>query len=303
MPACVYRIDHETTYVHSGRASTSQHIACLKPRALANQNVRWHELLIEPVPETIHERVDYFGNHVHRFEILSPYVELRVTSRSLVEVTPLASSVDPEAGVPWEQVRSLAAFHAGAPVDHDIQFRYPSPYVAVGAELASFAGPSFRAGRPVLAAALDLMHRIHREFRFDPGATTVTTPVTRVLVDRHGVCQDFAHLMIGCLRTLGLPARYVSGYLLTDPPPGQPRLVGADASHAWLSVHDPAFGWVDFDPTNDVLPDTRHITTAWGRDYGDVSPLRGVVLGGQRQTLRVGVSVIPVSEPSGNPFA
>ena len=139
------------------------------------------------------------------------------------------------------------------------------------------------------------MHRIHDEFRFDPGATSITTPVTRVLAERHGVCQDFAHLQIACLRSLGLPARYVSGYLLTDPPPGQPRLVGADASHAWLSVWCPVHGWVDLDPTNDVLPDTRHVTIAWGRDYGDVSPLRGVVLGGGSHELYVGVSVVPSS--------
>ena len=140
------------------------------------------------------------------------------------------------------------------------------------------------------------MHRIHREFTFDPGATTITTPVTRVLAERRGVCQDFAHLQIGCLRSLGLPARYVSGYLLTDPPPGQPRLVGADASHAWLSVCCPRLGWVDLDPTNDVLPSQRHVTLAWGRDYGDVSPLRGVVLGGRAHTLHVGVSVTPAEE-------
>ena len=160
----------------------------------------------------------------------------------------------------------------------------------------AYARPSFAPGRPFLAAAVDLMHRIHHEFRFDPGATTIKTPVTRVLAERHGVCQDFAHLMIGCVRALGLPARYVSGYLLTDPPPGQPRLVGADASHAWLAVRDPHLGWIDLDPTNDVLPDRRHVTVAWGRDYGDVSPLRGVVLGGQHQTLKVGVSVIPMGD-------
>ena len=142
------------------------------------------------------------------------------------------------------------------------------------------------------------MHRIHDEFRFDPSATTITTPVTRVLEERHGVCQDFAHLQISCLRSLGLPARYVSGYLLTDPPPGQPRLIGADASHAWLSVHCPRHGWVDLDPTNALLPDARHITLGWGRDYGDVSPLRGVMLGGAEHTLTVGVSVVPVAAPA-----
>ena len=166
--------------------------------------------------------------------------------------------------------------------------------MVIAPELERFARASFPAGRPVLGGAIDLMHRIHAEFRFDPSATTITTPVTRVLAERHGVCQDFAHLQISCLRALGLPARYVSGYLLTDPPAGQPRLIGADASHAWLSVRCPHHGWVDLDPTNDVIVDRRHVTIAWGRDYGDVSPLRGVLLGGAEHTLTVGVSVVPI---------
>ena len=176
----------------------------------------------------------------------------------------------------------------------DEQFAYASPYVVIAPELERFARVSFPPGRPCSAGAIDLMHRIHAEFRFDPSATTVTTPVTRVLAERHGVCQDFAHLQISCLRALGLRARYVSGYLLTDPPAGQPRLIGADASHAWLSVRCPHHGWIDLDPTNDVIVDRRHVTIAWGRDYGDVSPLRGVLLGGAEHTLTVGVSVVPM---------
>ncbi len=176
----------------------------------------------------------------------------------------------------------------------DEQFAYASPYVVIAPELERFARVSFPPGRSVLGGAIDLMHRIHAEFRFDPSATTVTTPVTRVLAERHGVCQDFAHLQISCLRALGLRARYVSGYLLTDPPAGQPRLIGADASHAWVSVRCPHHGWVDLDPTNDVIVDRRHVTIAWGRDYGDVSPLRGVLLGGAEHTLTVGVSVVPI---------
>lgn len=292
----LYRVDHETGYVHADRATTSQHVACLKPRTLERQRVRWHELVVTPVPDSLQERVDYFGNRVHYFEILSPYTELSVISRSLVSVRGRSTPLDPEASLPWDRYREHDRFRAGAPSDPDLQFLYPSPYIAFSAELLAFARPSFTVGRPALLGAIDLMHRIHREFRFDPGATTVATPVTRVLADRHGVCQDFAHLMIGCLRTLGIPARYVSGYLLTDPPPGQPRLVGADASHAWIAMRDPYLGWVDLDPTNDVLPDIRHITTAWGRDYDDVSPLRGVVLGGQQQKLTVGVSVMPVTD-------
>jgi len=202
--------------------------------------------------------------------------------------------VDPDVSLAWEDVRELGVFRANAPADEAAEFRYRSPYIEPAAELADFARPSMTPGRPLLAAAIELMHRIHDEFRFDAGATSITTPVTRVLAERRGVCQDFAHLQIACLRSFGLAARYVSGYLLTDPPPGQPRLVGADASHAWLSVWCPPFGWVDLDPTNAVLPDLRHVTTAWGRDYGDVSPLRGVVLGSADHELYVGVSVVPV---------
>jgi transglutaminase-like putative cysteine protease len=155
-------------------------------------------------------------------------------------------------------------------------------------------------GRSAAAGAIDLMRRIHVAFRFDPSATTLTTPVSRVLVERRGVCQDFAHLQISCLRSLGLAARYVSGYLLTTPPPSRARMIGADASHAWLSVHCPRHGWVDLDPTNDLVPDQRHVTLCWGRDYGDVSPLRGVIMGAAEHTLYVGVNVMPLDSPEWN---
>jgi transglutaminase-like putative cysteine protease len=291
----VYRIEHQTRYVHTAGVSTSQHVAYLRPRTLPHQQVRWHEVEIDPLPATRAQRHDYFGNHVDQFTILTPYDEMRVVGRSVVTIT----ARDPEAadGAAWETVRDDLFYRRGAPYESAVEFSYSSPYVATAPELSAFARDSFAEGRSVGDAAVELMHRIHDEFTFDPGSTTITTPVTRVLADRHGVCQDFAHLQIGCLRSLGLAARYVSGYLLTDPPPGQPRLVGADASHAWLSVWDPSRGWVDLDPTNDVLPSERHVTLAWGRDYGDVSPLRGVVLGGGRDhTLHVGVSVTPATE-------
>ncbi len=286
--AVVYEIEHETRYVHAGRVSTSQHVACLTPRALPRQHLRAHHVVVDPLPANDSSRIDCYGNVEEQFTILTPYSELRVVSRSVVEVSPREEPVDPEASPAWEDVRSDDGFNVAS------EFRYPSPYVEPAPALAAFAREQFTERRPLLAAAVALMHRIHDEFQFDPGATTITTPATRVLEERHGVCQDFAHLQIACLRSLGLPARYVSGYLLTDPPPGQPRLVGADASHAWLSVWCPRNGWVDLDPTNAVLPDTRHVTIAWGRDYGDVSPLHGVVLGGGKHELYVGVSVVPV---------
>jgi transglutaminase-like putative cysteine protease len=297
MTSALYRVEHETRYVHAGRVSTSRHLGVLTPRSLPRQAVHQHAITIDPYPADQTIRADAFGNIVTQFSILTPYTELRVTGRSLVEVWPRTEAgpdVDPEASPAWEDARQSGVFHPQGPCDEAAEFRYRSPYVEPAAELADFARPSFTPGRPLLRAAIDLMHRIHDEFRFDTAATSITTPVTRVLAERSGVCQDFAHLQIACLRSLGLAARYVSGYLLTDPPPGQPRLVGADASHAWLSVWCPFHGWVDLDPTNAVLPDWRHITTAWGRDYGDVSPLRGVVLGSAAHELSVGVSVVPV---------
>lgn len=296
MTTAVYRIEHETRYVHAGGVSTSQHLAYLMPRTLPRQRVRSHALAITPEPASGVQRLDYFGNLVAQFTILTPYDEMRVVARSVVEVTAIEPPIALDASAPWEAVRDELSYQRGAPYEGAAEFSYSSPYVATASELAAFARESFAPERPLVAAAVDLMRRIHSEFTFEPGSTTIATPVTRVLTDRHGVCQDFAHLQIGGLRSLGLAARYVSGYLLTEPPPGQPRLVGADASHAWLSVWCPRLGWVDLDPTNDVLPSERHVTLAWGRDYGDVSPLRGVVLGGQEHTLHVGVSVTPAAE-------
>jgi transglutaminase-like putative cysteine protease len=294
MPGAAYHIQHETRYAYASAVSTSQHIAYLRPRELPWQRVRTHDLAIDPHPVQLSDRRDYFGNAVHQFAVLGPHTELSVKSQSLVEVRPRATAIAPALSPPWESVREGLVYRKGVPAAEAAQYAHGSPYVEPDPELARFAAGSFAPGRPLLEAAIDLMHRIHVEFRFDPRATSITTPVRRVLAERRGVCQDFAHLLISCLRSLGLAARYVSGYLLTDPPPGQPRLVGADASHAWTSVPCPHHGWVDLDPTNDVLPDLRHVTLAWGRDYGDVSPLRGVILGGTQHVLHVGVNVTPL---------
>jgi transglutaminase-like putative cysteine protease len=297
MNRAFYRIEHETRYVHAGQVSMSQHIACLTPRPLEWQAVHNCTLDVHPRPADRIERTDYHGNLVTQLSILRPYTELRVTAASQVEVRASGATIDPEASPAWETARDAGVFRRGTPLDDSAQFRYASPYIQPGAELAAFARPTFTAGRPLLAAAIELMQRIHDEFQFDPGVTTITTPVSRVLSERRGVCQDFAHLQIACLRSIGIAARYTSGYLLTDPPPGSPRLIGADASHAWLAVCCPRYGWVDLDPTNAVLPGLRHVTLAWGRDYGDVSPLRGVVLGGGEHELTVGVSVVPTPAP------
>jgi transglutaminase-like putative cysteine protease len=293
--AALYTVEHTTQYAYASPVTTSQHVAYLQPRELPTQRVLEHTLRIDPTPSSFVRRVDNLGNAAAQFTLLTPHDSLIVSSHSRVEVSPRREPLDPAQSPPWDGVRDALVFRRGTSPSEASQYLWPSPYVTVAPELDAFARASFRPDRPLLEAAIDLMHRIHDGFRFDPSATTITTPVTRVLEDRHGVCQDFAHLQISCLRSLGLPARYVSGYLLTDPPPGQPRLIGADASHAWLSVHCPRHGWVDLDPTNALVPELRHITLAWGRDYGDVSPLRGVILGGAEHTLTVGVSVVPIA--------
>jgi transglutaminase-like putative cysteine protease len=289
-----YRVEHETRYGYEARVSTSQHVAYLRPRELSRQRVFRHDLMVEPAPARSSRRTDYFGNEVEQFTVLTPHAELLVRARSFVEVDP-PPRVDLEESPPWEEGREALVYAKGRSSGEPSQFAYPSPYVSFDRDLLEFARARFRPARPLLDSAFELMRRIHAEFRFDPKATTITTPVKRVFEQRSGVCQDLAHLQIACLRSLGLSARYVSGYLLTDPPPGQHRLVGADASHAWLSVHCPRHGFVDLDPTNGVLASARHVTLAWGRDFGDVSPLRGVILGGAEHVLRVGVSVVPVA--------
>jgi transglutaminase-like putative cysteine protease len=293
--AATYRVDHTTKYVYAAAVATSQHVAYLRPRELPYQHVRHHELRIVPVPASSSRRVDAFGNVVSHFQILRPHSTLIVRSESIVEVC-ARGELDLDGSPRWESVaRELSGRSANLPPDV-AQFAHPSIHLPFSESMGQFARPLFPSGEPILRGAIALMRRIHEQFTFDASATTVTTPLSRVLDDRRGVCQDFAHVAISCLRALGLAARYVSGYLLTDPPPGQPRLTGADASHAWLSVFCPSNGWIDLDPTNNVVAGERHVTVAWGRDYADVSPLRGVLLGGASHRLYVGVTVVPLEE-------
>ena len=294
-----YRIEHDTRYVYATSVATSQHVAYLRPRELTSQHVRSSAVDVDPAPMRVIQRTDYFGNLVDQFELLRPHMELRVSGHSVVDVVARPTPVDPSLSPRWKDAQQTLC---GVTTPPDVaQFVFASPYVPLATEMRAFARSSFPEQRTLLAGAIDLMHRIHRDFTFDPSATNITTPLTRVLADRRGVCQDFAHFQIACLRTLGLAARYVSGYLLTDPPAGQPRLNGADASHAWLSVDCPHHGWVDLDPTNDVVVGIRHVTLAWGRDYGDVSPLSGVLLVGASHRLIVGVSVVPVDPDVDSP--
>jgi len=239
----------------------------------------------------LHERLDYFGNPVEYFVLQEPHDTLSVTARSTVRLEPAVALPAPTTSLAWDR---LAAWLMAAPDPAAIEARefvLDSPLVATSAALAAFAAPAFPVGRPLLEAVLDLNSAIQREFTYDPGFTTVATPLSEVLTLRCGVCQDFAHLAIGCLRSLGVPARYVSGYVESVPPPGGSRLRGADASHAWFAVYIPDVGWVDLDPTNDQLVTTQHVTTAWGRDYADVTPLKGVIFGGGSHSLEVEVDV------------
>jgi len=288
-----YTVEHETRYAYTAPVSQSWQLARLTPRALPWQRLVSHSLQIEPSADERRDEIDSFGNTVTHFGLHGAHRVLSVRMSCLVEIGERAS-VPPADGTAWEAVRES--------IRHDPQqddlvpasMCEPTPLVPYSEAALAYALPSFPHGRSWVEAVTDLMHRIHAEFEFEPGATTVSTSVDEVLYQKRGVCQDFAHLMLACLRGVGLPARYVSGYLLTDPPPGQPRLMGADVSHAWVAAYAPGHGWVEFDPTNDQLADNRYITLTWGADFADVVPLRGVILGGGEQRMGVEVSVHPV---------
>lgn len=295
----LYHITHETEYQYAWPVSLSQQLLHLQPRELPYQTILAHELTLNPTPSRQLTDLDSFGNPCTRLEINQPHAQLHVIAEIKIAVTARQYSKPFGASPPWENVVQACNYHRGPKSPELLEalgFRQESPFIRIKHQFAHYTADCFTPRRPLLAAVHSLMAKIHREFTFDPQATQIATPLTQVLEQKRGVCQDFAHLMLACLRSLGLPARYVSGYLLTMPPPGQPRLIGADASHAWVSVYCPDFGWVDFDPTNNIIPSTDHITLAWGRDFSDVSPLRGVILGGGDHSLNVRVTVMPVTE-------
>lgn len=327
------RVIHETVYEYAPSVSNAQHMAHLRPLDAPGQRLLEHHLRIDPPPAQCLERTDVFGNTRAFFSLPFAHESLRVRAESLVETrTPLPAAPGEGAGdalemeaaedvdaddlalaLPqspaWEAVRDLLRYRRGAAYEPAAEFAFASPHIPRHADFVAYAEPSFTPGRPLLEAAWDLMSRIHADFTYAPAETDVGTPALEALSMRRGVCQDFAHIMIACLRGLGLAARYVSGYLLTQPPPGQPRLVGSDASHAWVAVWVPGEGdglggdvaqsggtWHDLDPTNDRAPGEDYVTLAVGRDYADVSPLRGVIHGGARHILRVAVTVAPADE-------
>ena len=291
-----YAVSHQTVYQYNNAVSVSHHLIRLTPRQLPHQNPVNHRIKVEPAPAVLDVHNDYFGNSVNFVTIEGTHRQFAVQSLCEIDLSD-KPAVQPHLTPAWEQVRDWCRGDSRANPDRSCEFAFASPLVPLRPEFAQYAASAFPADKPVLEAGIDLMHHIHADFEFDPQATTVATPIEQVLRQRRGVCQDFAQLQIACLRAHGLPARYVSGYLETVPPPGQPKLIGADASHAWLQLWCGDAGWIDLDPTNDLLPRDRHITLAWGRDFADVSPLRGVLVGSGNHQLKVAVDVTPLPQP------
>lgn len=291
----LYRIQHTTQYSYTEPVTLCHNEAHLLPRSLSRQRCRDAQLWITPTPAVYHERKDFFGNRVAYFSIEEPHSSLTVTAMSELQLSSL-SAPEIEATPAWEQVCALLRWEVNRNVLEARQFMLDSPFIQTQPAFAAYAEPLFPPQRPLLAAVRELMRRIFTEFTYDPEFTTVATPLAEVFAHKRGVCQDFAHFAIACLRSLGLAARYVSGYLETFPLEGQPDLIGSAASHAWVSVYCPELGWVDFDPTNDLMPSDRHIIVAWGRDYSDVPPLKGTILGGGAHELTVNVEVRRVEE-------
>lgn len=285
-----FRIRHDTHYRYSTDVSLSHQVVRVEPRHTAKQRVISARTIVLPTPAEEMVWQDGFGNHQRTLMIGTPHRELQVKADSIVEIEPAVSPDDLQSP-PFEIVAEGITTGHQAFVAEAAEWAYPSHYTPIDQEIEAFAQQSFQAGRPILNAVLALNKRIFDEFSFDSDATTIDTRPAQVLADRRGVCQDFTHLMLACLRALHLPSRYVSGYLLTRPPEGREKMIGADASHAWVSVWVPQMGWVDFDPTNGIMPMDEHITLGWGLDYGDVAPVAGVVFGGGDQILKVAVDV------------
>lgn len=295
-------VQHDTVYDYRPAVETAQHTGHLQPRETALQRVLGFDLQISPAPDSLHHGQDAYGNPQAWWTLLQPHTQLQVVARSEVQT---AAPLDLQGSQPWEAVREHFRYRSGQTGDAQTRFVFGSHHAPLHEQFTAFARSCFAPGRTLQEAAIDLMHTLHRDLTYASQSTDVHTPALQALQARRGVCQDFAHILIACLRSLGLAARYVSGYLLTHPPEGQPRLVGADASHAWASVYLPELagsacgGWLDLDPTNDRwgfgAPGEDYVVVAWGRDFADVSPLRGVLQGGQSHTLKVGVSVAPTA--------
>jgi transglutaminase-like putative cysteine protease len=283
----LYSVKHLTRYSYTESVSVCHNLVHLVPRDTGRQKCRAHRMTVDPAPATVERTIDYFGNAVDLFTVRGSHPSLSVTAESTVEVSP-GTALDAATSPPWENVVKSNRANLTSEGLGVLQLTFPSPRVPRLDELGEYAAKSFLPKRP-----------IHADFAFDPRSTTIDTTVEELLRIRRGVCQDFAHLALGCLRSLGLAARYVSGYISTVAPPGRPRLVGADASHAWVSVHCGPLGWVDVDPTNNVMVSDSHISVGWGRDYDDVCPIQGVFVGGGKHTMGVSVDVEPLEAANG----
>jgi transglutaminase-like putative cysteine protease len=288
-----YAVRHRTTYTYESDVAYSRLVAHLMPRTTPRQRPLSFGVHLSPPPALSVERPDYFGNTTNWFTIDEPHSTLEICAESHVDVEP-AVALAADASLDWEGVRTSFELPADPGTLDALQYTFDTPLTATDEAVLAYARTSFRRRRPLLACVLELNGRIHRDFTFDKEATDTRTTVKRAFELRAGVCQDLAHVGIATVRSMGLAARYVSGYLLTQPPPGRERLVGADASHAWFSVWIPPFGWIDFDPTNDMLPSSEHITVAWGRDYADVAPIHGIITGGSEHDVEVAVDVVPL---------
>jgi transglutaminase-like putative cysteine protease len=288
-----YNITHRTVYEYAAPVTVSHHVARLEPRATTTQAQENFSLKIFPEPALRKARTDYFGNRLCLFSVQEVHRRLEIITSSRVTVSAKKLPA-PEQSPAWETAAQMFRDPVSPEVVEPYQFIFDSPQVRASFELGDYARESFRKDTPLLVGALDLTRRIFEDFKFDSKATTVATPLEEVWEKRRGVCQDFAHLGIAFLRSLGLPARYVSGYMRTHAPEGKARLVGADASHAWFQIYCHGIGWTDFDPTNNVQPAEGHMVVAFGRDFGDVSPVAGILTGGGRHIVKVAVDVEPV---------
>lgn len=291
----LYSVEHTTKYQYHEQVSLCHNIAALTPRNTDKQTCKSFNIIISPLPEVLEEHVDFFGNKLYYFVIEQEHEELTVTVRSQVEKITSPDVKPSYSDQSWEMVRDMLLASTGEFMEEK-QFTHPTEITATTPEIKNYAERSFTTGKPLFEAVYDLIKRIYTDFKFTPGFTTVSTPLSVVMKERKGVCQDFAHLAISCIHSMGLPARYVSGYLETLAPAGKEKLTGVDASHAWISVFIPGMGWVDFDPTNNQLATEQYITIGWGRDYFDIIPLKGVIMSSSSHELTVSVDVKRMEE-------
>ncbi|MEN3324229.1 transglutaminase family protein [Mariniflexile soesokkakense] len=292
-----FQLSHTTSYNYESGVTFCHNIATIKPKTMLGQTLEEYTLEISPTPSEISERIDFFGNTVTRFSIQKHHTELKVNAISKV-IRDYTLQPNIENSISGKTITLSQAIHtlkANSPDNIEAkQYILESIFITrISADIKTYAEQSFKPNRPVFEAAYELMQRIYTEFKFDAGFSTIATPIHEVMKEKKGVCQDFAQIAIACVRSMGLPARYVSGYIETLPPPGKEKLVGTDASHAWFSVYIPTFGWVDFDPTNNQIPKNQHITVSWGRDYYDVPPLKGVIYSTGKNKMKVAVDIRP----------